>query len=167
MEKWRKGTLEHSAGNDLICPLPPVSGIEPVLELSLETPEHLFFDAIDISKLASTSHVNVFGKPLNLYDKLFHQPSLSGYFSRKCCLQNPAVCFCRFLVLKPLLRRTADIEAPVWSRLDRLWDLISERNAVREGFEPSVLDKRYNALAKRLAISITYLFAGTYGMQRI
>jgi Transposase IS66 family len=29
-------------------------------------------------------------------------PSLSGYFSRRCCLQLSAVCFCRFLVPSPM-----------------------------------------------------------------
>src|SRR5262249_1746358 len=30
-------------------------------------------------------------------------PSLSGYFSRRCCLQMSAVCFCRFLVPRPIV----------------------------------------------------------------
>src|SRR5260370_34551198 len=29
-------------------------------------------------------------------------PSLSRYFSRRCCLQMSAVCFCRFLVPNPI-----------------------------------------------------------------
>jgi hypothetical protein len=41
--------------------------------LNLEALEHLFFDVFDVSKLAPTSYVRVFGRPLNLYDKLFHQ----------------------------------------------------------------------------------------------
>jgi hypothetical protein len=48
-----------------------VSWIEPVLELNLEALEHLFFD---VSELAPTSHITVFRRALNLYDKLFHQP---------------------------------------------------------------------------------------------
>ena len=88
MEKGRKGTLKHSAENDLIWPLPPVSWIEPVLELNLETPEHLFFDAFNVSELAPTSQVSVFGRTLNLYDELFHQPQLVRVFLSQMLFAN-------------------------------------------------------------------------------
>jgi hypothetical protein len=56
------------------------SWIEPVLESSLETLEHLFFDMSDVSELAPTSWVTVFGKALDLYDKFFHQRQLVPVF---------------------------------------------------------------------------------------
>jgi hypothetical protein len=56
------------------------SWIEPFLELSLETLEHLFFDVFDVSELAPTSHVTVLGRPLKLYDELFHQSQLVRVF---------------------------------------------------------------------------------------
>jgi hypothetical protein len=49
------------------------SRIKPVLESSLETLEHLFFDVSDVSELAPTSRVTVFGKVLDLHEKLFDQ----------------------------------------------------------------------------------------------
>jgi hypothetical protein len=56
------------------------SGIKPALELSLEAPEHLFFDVFNVSELAPTGHVRVFGRALNLYDKLFDQPQFVRVF---------------------------------------------------------------------------------------
>ena len=50
--------------------------IEPVLKSDLESPEHLFFDVFDVSKLGPTSNIAAFGRTLDLYDKLFHQPQL-------------------------------------------------------------------------------------------
>jgi hypothetical protein len=40
--------------------LPAGSWIEPVLELNLEALERLFFDVLDISELAPTSHIAVY-----------------------------------------------------------------------------------------------------------
>jgi hypothetical protein len=48
--------------------------------LNLEALEHLFFDVFDVSELAPTTHVRVFGRALNLYDKLFHQLQLVRIF---------------------------------------------------------------------------------------
>ena len=56
------------------------SRIEPVLESNLEALEHLFFDVFDVSELAPTSHITVFRRALNLYDRLFHQPKLVRVF---------------------------------------------------------------------------------------
>jgi hypothetical protein len=74
-----------------------------LLKFSFEPLEHLFFDVFDVSELAPPSHITVFSRALNLYDKLSTNPSLSGYFSRRCCLQMSAVCFCRFLVPRPIV----------------------------------------------------------------
>src|SRR5215475_13414816 len=59
---------------------PVLSWIEPVLELKLEALEHLFCDAFDVSELAPTSHITVFRRALNLYDKPFNQPKLVRVF---------------------------------------------------------------------------------------
>jgi hypothetical protein len=48
--------------------------------LNLKPPEHLFFDALNVSELAPTSHVTVCGRALNLNDKLFYQSQLIGVF---------------------------------------------------------------------------------------
>jgi hypothetical protein len=48
--------------------------------LSLEALEHPFFDAFNVSELAPTSRIAVFGRALNLYDKLFHQAELVRVF---------------------------------------------------------------------------------------
>jgi hypothetical protein len=56
------------------------SRVKPVLESNLEPLEHLFFDVPDISELAPPSHVTVFGRALNLYNKLFHQRRLIWVF---------------------------------------------------------------------------------------
>jgi hypothetical protein len=58
----------------------PSSWVEPVLELNLEAPEHLFFDALNVRELAPTSQGTVLGRSLNLYDELFHQSQLVGVF---------------------------------------------------------------------------------------
>ena len=55
-------------------------GIEPLLELSLQTLEHLLFDVFDVSELAPTSDIRVISGTLNLYDKLFHQLQLVRVF---------------------------------------------------------------------------------------
>ena len=47
-----------------------------MLEFSFEPLEHLFFDVFDVSELAPPSHITVFSRALNLYNKLFHQPQL-------------------------------------------------------------------------------------------
>jgi hypothetical protein len=52
---------------------PKLSWIEPFFELRLEALEHLFFDISDVSELAPTSRVTVFGKVLDLHEKLFDQ----------------------------------------------------------------------------------------------
>jgi hypothetical protein len=57
-----------------------ISIIEPVLKANLEALKHLSFDAFDVSELAPTSHITVFERALNLYDKLFHQPQLIRIF---------------------------------------------------------------------------------------
>src|SRR5271157_1368557 len=38
--------------------------------------------------------------------------SLSRYFSRRCCLQISAVCFCRFLVPNPIIVRRIFVQDP-------------------------------------------------------
>jgi hypothetical protein len=55
-------------------------GIEPLLELSLQTLEHLLFDVFDVSELAPTSDIRVISGTLNLYDKLFQQLQLVRVF---------------------------------------------------------------------------------------
>ena len=60
--------------------LPAGSWIEPVLELNLEAPKHLFFDAFDVSKAAPTSQVAARGRTFNLYNKLPHQTQLVRVF---------------------------------------------------------------------------------------
>jgi hypothetical protein len=60
-----------------------ISTIEPVFESSLEALEHLCFDVFDVSELAPTSHVTVFGRTLDLYNKLFHQRQLVPVFFPK------------------------------------------------------------------------------------
>src|ERR1700704_4400272 len=37
------------------------------------------------------------------------KPSFSRYFSRRCCLQISAVCFCRFLVPNPMGDASTDV----------------------------------------------------------
>jgi hypothetical protein len=58
----------------------PRSRIEPVVELSVEALEHLFFDVFDVSEPASAGHIRALGRPLNFYDKLLHQPQLVRVF---------------------------------------------------------------------------------------
>jgi hypothetical protein len=48
------------------------SRIDPLLEMSLEALEHLFFDVFDIGEPAPTSDIAVLGCTLNLNDKFFH-----------------------------------------------------------------------------------------------
>jgi hypothetical protein len=59
---------------------PFASRIKPVLESSLETLEHLFFDVSDVSELTPTSQVAAFGWALDLYNKLFDQRQLIRVF---------------------------------------------------------------------------------------
>src|SRR5262249_55933956 len=68
--------------------LPAGSWIEPVLELSLESLEHLFFDAFDVSELAPTSHVTIIGRAFDLDDELFDERQFVRILSRRCCLQR-------------------------------------------------------------------------------
>jgi hypothetical protein len=67
------------------------SGIKPLLEAHLQARKHLFFNVFDVGELAPTSDIAVFAGALNLHDEFLHQPSLSRYFSRRCCLQMSAV----------------------------------------------------------------------------
>jgi|SRR6516162_1430326 len=73
--------------NLIICPQrkatkasQAISRVEPVLESNLEALEHLFFDVFDVSELAPPSHITLFRRALNLYDKLFHQSQLVRVF---------------------------------------------------------------------------------------
>jgi hypothetical protein len=53
-----------------------------------EALEHFFFRALNVCELAPTSQVSVFGRTLNLYDKLFHQPQLIGVFLSQMLFAN-------------------------------------------------------------------------------
>ena len=72
------GTCDATFAIELDCQ--PPSWIEPILEFTLQTPQHFFFDALNVRELAPTSHVTVLGRALNLYDELFHQSQLVGVF---------------------------------------------------------------------------------------
>jgi hypothetical protein len=76
---------------------------EPVLELSFEALEHLFFDAFDVSELAPPSHITVFRRALNLYDKLFHQSQLVWVFFPEMLFANVSSLF--LPVLSPQTHR--------------------------------------------------------------
>src|SRR6516162_2562079 len=65
--------LQHHKACDFIA---AYLRIEPVLKSDLESLEHLFFDVFDVSELGPTSNIAAFGRTLDLYDKLFHQPRL-------------------------------------------------------------------------------------------
>jgi hypothetical protein len=82
----------------LVCP--PVHELSQFsnLKLSLETLEHLFFDVSDVSKLAPTSYVRVFRRPLNIYDKLFHHP---GIFAADAVCKGPQFVSAGFWSLNP------------------------------------------------------------------
>jgi len=77
--------------------------IEPVLESNLEALEHLFFAVFDVSELAPPSHITVFRRALNLYDKLFHQPQLVRVFFPEMLFANVSSLF--LPVLSPKTHR--------------------------------------------------------------
>ena len=84
---------------------PAISWIEPVLKSDLEPLEHLLFDVFDVSELGPTSKITAFRGPSISTINSSTNPSLSGYFSRRCCLQMSAVCLCRCLVPRPIYIR--------------------------------------------------------------
>src|SRR4029077_2086992 len=75
------------------------SRIKPLLEMRLEALEHLFFYAFDVGEEVPTSDIAVFTVTPKMNSST--SPRWSRYFSRRCCLQMSAVCFCRFLVPNP------------------------------------------------------------------
>ena len=64
-----------------------------MLEFSFEPLEHLFFDVFDVSELAPPSHITVFSRALNLYDKFFHQPQLIRVFFPEMLFANVSSLF--------------------------------------------------------------------------
>jgi hypothetical protein len=88
-------------------PSPGISWIEPVLELSFEALEHLFFDVFDVRELAPPSHITVFRRALNLYDKLFHQPQLVRVFFPEMLFANVSSLF--LPVLSPQTHRRSKL----------------------------------------------------------
>ena len=80
------------------------SRIKPLLEVHLEALKHLFFNVFDVGELASIRVISQSLRgALKLHNEFLHQPQLVPVFSRRCCLQISAVCFCRFLVTNPIL----------------------------------------------------------------
>jgi hypothetical protein len=72
---------------------PVISWIEPVLESNFEALEHFFFDVFDVNELAPPSHITVFRRALNLFDKLFHQPQLVRVFFPEMLFANVSSLF--------------------------------------------------------------------------
>ena len=81
---------------------PAISWIEPVLESNFEALEHLFLMSLmSVNWPHRVTSQFLRGPSISTINSSTN-PSLSGYFSRRCCLQVSAVCFCRFLVPRPI-----------------------------------------------------------------
>ena len=70
--------------------------------MNLEALEHLFFDVLDVSELAPPSHITVFRRALNFYDKLFHQPQLVRVFFPEMLFANVSILFLPVLGPRPI-----------------------------------------------------------------
>jgi hypothetical protein len=79
--------------------LPAPSWIEPILEFTLQKPEHFFFDALNVREAAPASQVTVLGRTFNLYNELFHQSQLVRVFFPQVLLAK--ICNLRLPVFGP------------------------------------------------------------------
>ena len=78
------------------------SRIKPLLEMRFEALEHLFLMSlmsVNRSYLVTSQFLRA---PSTSKMNSSTSPRWSRYFSRRCCLQMSAVCFCRFLVPNPI-----------------------------------------------------------------
>ena len=94
-EQLQNTTLTTGAANPGKSPLS--SRIKPLLEMRLEALEHLFFNVFMSVNRSQRMTSQVLRSPSNSKMNSSTSPSWSRYFSRRCCLQMSAVCFCRFL----------------------------------------------------------------------